>query len=705
MRITFRLTLTSILLTMLVATVTSIGLVSYLFGRESVESLSHKVTEQTLGRIEQRIDSFLKVAVAISTFGRNLAAAGQVDPRDFPEMQAFFSQAMAVRDELTYLGLGLETGEYCFVERKHDGDLLIRETVRDEQGEWTVRDYTPDGAGRKYLRSREIDDYDLHSRPWYRKGAAAQGPVWTESYTFWSLGDRPWVPGITLATPLRHADGTLLGVMDADFDLLALCRFLQDLQDQLPGYAFVVELRNDGKRFAIAHPDYTKLVQVVAGPRGEKHELVEVAKVGDAHVRAFMERVPASVPRHTGFVPVGFDSGEESWLGGYRMLGTPGAPRWLLGMMLPESAVMADVHRNNRSTLLLGLVGLIGAAYISIVISKRIAGPLKALAADAAAIGRFELDPKPVEHSPILEVDQLLGAVSEMKSGLRSFGKYVPTDLVREVLASGREAELGGERRTLTVFFSDIVGFTSVSERMDPEALVAHVGEYLGAMSEEVLAEDGTLDKYIGDAVMAFWGAPRRDEQHALKACRAALRNQKRLRELRAKWQEEGKPELYCRIGLNTGELIVGNIGSESRLNYTVVGDAANLASRLEGLNSHYGTSIMMSSSTHALVKEAVVARPLDRVAVKGKKRGSLVYELLGLKGETDEEAAAFAQEYEDALACYFVMQWPEAARRFETLLQKRDDTAGRILLERCRIYIESPPPADWTGSFQMTSK
>ena len=127
MRITFRLTLTSILLTMLVATVTSIGLVSYLFGRESVESLSHKVTEQTLGRIEQRIDSFLKVAVAISTFGRNLAAAGQVDPRDFPEMQAFFSQAMAVRDELTYLGLGLETGEYCFVERKHDGDLLIRE--------------------------------------------------------------------------------------------------------------------------------------------------------------------------------------------------------------------------------------------------------------------------------------------------------------------------------------------------------------------------------------------------------------------------------------------------------------------------------------------------------------------------------------------------------------------------------------------------
>src|SRR5262249_26375049 len=156
----------------------------------------------------------------------------------------------------------------------------------------------------------------------------------------------------------------------------------------------------------------------------------------------------------------------------------------------------------------------------------------------------------------------------------------------------------GGEHRRLTIYFSDIADFTSISESMPPEALVAHLGEYLQAMSEQVLAAGGTVDKYIGDAVMAFWGAPLENAEHDRGAGTAAVRNQQPLRKLRERWQAEGKPPFRARIGIHTGEVIVGNIGSAARLNYTVIGDAVNLASRLEGLNKYYDTSILISEST-----------------------------------------------------------------------------------------------------------
>ncbi|MFQ5844681.1 MAG: adenylate/guanylate cyclase domain-containing protein [Planctomycetota bacterium] len=709
MRWTFRVTLTTILLTLVVAAVAAVGIVSHVFGRMSVESLSTSIVEQTLRRIDQRISTLLAAAADQSALAKSLIDTGQLDPSDFPRLQAYFAQAMQVQQELTYLGLGLEaTGEYCMVERTAAGPLLIREYVL-QQGRMVVNDYEPAGASRQYKRSLPSDGYDPRLRPFYRVGKAAGSPVWTETYAFWSTGNRPLVPGLSLATPLYRPDGTLIGVLDADFDLYALCRFLETLRDEVPGFAFVVEIRSDGRRRAIAHPDSRTLLRIVRRPDGkQEHRLAEtVAGMRDPRVHAFMARVADRLDRRLrgGIVPVRLGAGGDSYLGGYRLLGGKTAPPWLIGMMVPESTVMAEVARNNRSTLLIGLFSLGAAVAVSVLVSARISRPVRRVAREAEAVGRFELEPHPLGRSPIREMDQLLVAVDEMKTGLRSFRKYVPADLVREVLASGREARLGGARATLTVFFSDIRGFTTISERMEPEPLVDHVGEYLGAMSREIVAEGGTLDKYIGDAIMAFWGAPRPDPDHALAACRAALRNQRRLRELRRKWDREGKPGFHCRIGLSTGELIVGNMGSESRLSYTVIGDPVNLASRLEALNKHYGTEIMMSSPTYVEVREHVVARPLDRVAVKGKVEGTLVHELLGLRGEADEERVWLAEQYGTGLAAYFMMKWDPAIRAFEVVLEQCDDTPTRILLDRCREYARDPPPPDWDGIYRMREK
>jgi adenylate cyclase len=335
-----------------------------------------------------------------------------------------------------------------------------------------------------------------------------------------------------------------------------------------------------------------------------------------------------------------------------------------------------------------------------------VAQPLERLAQEAAAIGNLRLEPEPIAHSLVLEVDRLALAMEEMKTGLRSFQKYVPADLVRALMESGEEARRGGERRTVTVYFGDIVNFTGIAEQLAPEVLVEQLSEYLNALSEGIRTCGGTVDKYIGDAIMAFWGAPARDPQHALGACTAAIRNQQQLAMLRREWQSKNKPPFATRIGLNTGDVVVGNIGSEARFNYTVIGDAVNLASRLEGLNKYYGTEILISESTYREAKSAVVARPIDYVSVKGKSAAVLVYELVGLKSEVSPADVELAELHGQALARYREQDWGRAIPLFEEVLRRRaGDAPAGLLLARCHSYRSTPPGPRWDGVHHMESK
>jgi adenylate cyclase len=273
-------------------------------------------------------------------------------------------------------------------------------------------------------------------------------------------------------------------------------------------------------------------------------------------------------------------------------------------------------------------------------------------------------------------------------------------------MSSGQEAALGGEKRRATIYFCDLADFTSVSEGLTPEELVQHLADYFGAFSDEILASGGTVDKYIGDAIMAFWGAPAPTDDHAAAACVTALRNQTALRSLRERWRAEGKPPLSARIGLHTGEVVVGNIGSAARLNYTVMGDAVNLASRLEGLNKHYGTEVLVSEQTYREAQAVVRARPVDWVAVKGKAEVVQVYELLGLVDEPLKDADELAALAVQALALYRGRNWEGAIRLFEQILHLRPgDGPARLLLTRCRAYRDRPPGEEWDGVHRMEGK
>ena len=286
-----------------------------------------------------------------------------------------------------------------------------------------------------------------------------------------------------------------------------------------------------------------------------------------------------------------------------------------------------------------------------------------------------------------------------------AFNFYVTPSVVNEMLRNPDKLKLGGEKKELSVLFSDIRGFTTLAEEMEPETLVGLLNEYLTEMTEVVFEFDGLLDKYIGDAIMAVWGAPLEQADHPLRACRTALKMLDRLTKMQKKWEAEGTPRLDIGIGLNTGTMVVGNMGSDRRFDYTVMGDSVNLASRLEGINKEYGTQVMISEFTYERVKENFFCRELDAVRVKGKERPAKIFELVALRSEEDPRIPII-EPFTQGLHHYRAQEWELAELKFNQVLASLpDDVAARLYLQRIASLRQKPPQPGWDGVYTMTRK
>jgi adenylate cyclase len=283
-----------------------------------------------------------------------------------------------------------------------------------------------------------------------------------------------------------------------------------------------------------------------------------------------------------------------------------------------------------------------------------------------------------------------------------AFGHYVNQEVVDQILKDPSTLELGGAKREITTFFSDIAGFTSISEKMEPAQLVDFLNGYLGEMTTIILNQKGTLDKYEGDAIMAYWGAPLPSDDHAKRACMAALENQKKLAEMRIEWEKQGLPPIHVRIGLNTGEAIAGNMGSENRFDYTVMGDNVNLASRLESINKQYDSELMVSEYTYEPVKDDFVFRELDQIRVKGKEKPVRIYELVALVGEVPAEKQSVIAAFAEGLALYRQKAFTEALAKFQSI---ENDAPSAVFAKRCSAFIKNPPTEDWDGVYTFTVK
>jgi adenylate cyclase len=396
-----------------------------------------------------------------------------------------------------------------------------------------------------------------------------------------------------------------------------------------------------------------------------------------------------------------------TWLSGYApVFASDGTLECLVGVDISAAKVAEAEWAAIRVLLLIaGAITLI-VAVIGLWLSNRIVHPMAVLEANMANVRELRLDGSVEIRSRFHEIVRMAETLSAMKSGLRSFSKYVPTELVRELIHDGAEAHLGARRAELTIFFSDIEGFTTIAESTTPEGLAADLADYFATITGTILESGGTVDKYIGDCVMAFWGAPRAVPDHAARAVETSLRVRSRLAELNARRATEGRPPIVTRIGLSTGEVVVGNFGYEARMNYTVMGDTVNLASRLEGLNKYVGTMLLVSESTMAAANGAILGRLLGAVAVKGKREGVRIWEPVAMRAEADATLVGRVGEWNAAVERFMAQEFEAALPVFEAWAARHpDDEPASQKIEACRQFISLPPEPTWNGTVVMNTK
>lgn len=632
---------------------------NYRTGVDNVRELAGRMFDQIAREAAGETEAFLRHAPPAAA---TLAAFIDREPAAADPARSRLERCLTVlraNPGFTWVSYSDRDGEFTGAYRTAEGLRVNHSRIVDGKTVLDEHDVLADGTW-KPVKHDPDSKYDPRTRPFYTLAAAARGGVWTPPYVFAEN-----VPGITYALAQRRG-ADVLGVLTIDFDLARLSTLARELQFSENGR--VVITATDGT--VLAHPT-EKIVRTVDG----QAQLVKLADLGDTAVRGSGSHLVCTVP----------------------IAGTG----WQVSASAPESDFTAVMRGRVLASLVISAIAVLLAVGVAWLLARRVSEPLTTLSAEMTEVGKLNLDDKASPSTMFREIDLMNTSLSHMKSSLRSFARYVPRDLVRLLLESGHDADLSGEVRELTIFFSDLAGFTSLSEVRAPDELVRFLGEYFDNMSQIIMSERGTVDKYMGDGIMAFWGAPLRVDDHAAKACIATLRCQQRARELSAKGES-----LATRIGLATGSVLVGNIGSTERMNYTVMGDIANLASRLEGLNKQYGTESMISEETYEQAKGQIIARAVDVVAVKGKTQGVKVYELLAVRSDNDAEALAIADASERALAAFVAQEFAAAAAAWDEVLAKRPgDKAATMMKTRALKYATSGPPERWSGITIATEK
>jgi adenylate cyclase len=377
-----------------------------------------------------------------------------------------------------------------------------------------------------------------------------------------------------------------------------------------------------------------------------------------------------------------------------------------------------DVFWLSSENLVINLLAFLLGIIVTIILTNRIVKPVHQIIHSAEDIAHGNLDVV-VPVSSKDEIGMLARSFNAMAQELKAkerikatFGKYVDPRVVDTLIKQEDSGLNNGEKRVMTVLFSDLEGFSTISELLTPFALVNLINQYLTLASEPIIRHKGVIDKYIGDAVMSFWGPPFTDEsEHAKLACMASLEQFTKLNGLQEAMPDllgfrKGLPKINIRVGLCTGELVVGNIGSNISKSYTVIGDTVNIAARLESANKQYGTHILMGEDTYKLVKDDFEIREIDNIIVVGKSLPVRVFELLGFKGKVEEPILEVRNYFEKGLTAYRGQDWDEAQRCFDTCLEiNPSDKPSQVFRERIKVLRENPPSDSWDGVWQMTKK
>jgi adenylate cyclase len=706
LRVSVRMGIVTLLTFLVLLSGSLVLAVSYFGGSQAVRVLMHA---QLAGRAEATIDKtldYLDPAAKAAALLANLVEPERIKGawRDGGTGQALLA-ALQANPQLRWTAFGTPKGDMLLAQRMADGSASLQTVLRegmDTQVLWSHSD--PRWADTFRSGTKRSDEApDPRDTFWYQKAAAREVLSWSD-VTISEVDD---APGIVCALPVLRG-GALQGVVGVGIDLADLALFLGKLRVGRTGQAYILNAARDIVSMPLAsRAQIHQLVrrQAAAGGTGLSLRPADVAPYAPMAEAAHLFYGAARSGDGEDFMTFAKDG--TNYVGLFKPFpgGREGLP-WTIGLAAPEDDFMGPIKDYAGIVLHVAVALILLTIILGVRLARVFARPLDMLAQEMTRIRDFHLESGLKVDSPIIEVDNMGQSLANMKSGLKSFRKFVPAQLVRDLIALGQEATLGGEYRTITIMFTDIASFTSISENAKPMDLVIRLGEYMSLMTTAIRAQQGTVDKFIGDAIMAFWGAPLTLERHAFRACRAALACREILRIMGPRWNATSVPAFPTRFGLNTGEAIVGNMGSDDRLNYTALGDPINLAARLESLNKQYGTEILISEHTYELVKTRMAARRVDIVAVKGKTRPVAIYELVDETDRVGEKDREWMEAYARAFELYLARRWNEASSAFGRVIVLRgEDKASEVFIRRCAVYTAAPPDPDWVGVFVATTK
>ncbi len=483
-----------------------------------------------------------------------------------------------------------------------DGELPMRRIFEDQQG---------NEIGQLDLWRY---GYDARKRPWYRETMKADRALVSPPYLSFSIG----APVITISAPLR---GKVPGVLAAD---LKLDTFNGFVQAQRPGEHGVVVIF-DSTGSLIAHPDFAQLI-VAAMTHPSQAQLPNIKEINSGVVAAVLRRSEGR-DHYDGSI---LDDEGRDYL--FRVAKFTLGERYDATILLlaAQDDFVKDVRRLQFTGLILATIA--GAAFVPVVwiFGSGMSRALKTITAEAVKLQKLaEPGPAPVA-SRIREINELGGAMKLAQRAIWSFAHFVPKELVQRLIDNSISTELGGVREEITVLFTDVRDFTTIAESAEPDTLMHQTSRYFSVLTDAFLAEGGTIDKFIGDAVMVFWNAPNPQPDHVERACRAALAASSACEKLNAQFEAEGLKPFFTRFGLHVGDAVVGNLGSTERMNYTALGNTVNLAARLEGLNKQFGTVILVSEGVYLRARHCFQFRACESVIAKGMTKETRVFELVG---------------------------------------------------------------------------
>ncbi|WP_131793544.1 adenylate/guanylate cyclase domain-containing protein [Legionella brunensis] len=655
-----------------------IGLQYYALNKILSSSAKHLI-EQTSLLVKERLLYYLLPLSHDLMEIKNMVDYGIVDPENTKQFDLFLMESIQHSDEIFMVYYGTAAGDFYGVDREKQGIIGLNHIVNSQKPPSKIR-YEYDKDGHLLSQHSLSQAYDPRPRPWYQQAIRAGKPVWTDIYPFYLFGKgSPSTPGITAAAPIYDDHNQLKGVIALDLTIESLQYFIQNLEVTKNTIIYII----NEKKQVIAYRDNNYKKDI----RGQIL-LPEMSK----HFPSF----PANKAPPQFLVTSYRDKGQDFFLAYQTISNKETNSLWQIIIIVPANDILAPLKSVSIHNFLLTLLILFLGILIVRYISQKISRPIIYLAKEAKEITRLDLTPRPLLKTIIREISYMDKSLKAVRSSLTSFQRYVPSSLVKKLMRSGKIAKVGGESQDITILFSDIKDFTKLAEETEPKQLMTYLSEYFQLMTETVIQHQGTLDKYIGDAVMAIWNAPTLDRHHALHACQTAVCMIERVKELNQKNQGIGFPNFSIRIGINSGEAVIGNVGSEDRLSFTALGDTVNLANRLEGINKIYHTQIIITQSTFKQVGSSFVFRLLDEVAMRGKQVSTTIYELI-----TEPNIPNLAQHKEEfalAFAKYQSGDWIESLKLFENLTPAYNgDALALIYINRCQDLINSPPTY-WDG-------